>query len=39
VRVGALFLLGGCVGGLDDEDALDEEDEGGGVEELGGVLG
>jgi hypothetical protein len=34
-----LFLLGGCVGGLDDEDALDEEDEGGGVEELGGVLG
>ena len=34
VRVGALFLLGGCVGWLDDEDALDEEEEGGGVEEL-----
>jgi hypothetical protein len=34
VRVGALFLLRGCVGWLDDEDALDEEDEGGGVEEL-----
>ena len=34
MRVGALFLLGGCVGWLDDEDALDEEEEGGGVEEL-----
>jgi hypothetical protein len=34
VRVGAFFLLLGCVGWLDDEDALDEEDEGGGVEEL-----
>ena len=34
VRVGALFLLGGCVGWLDDEDTLDEEEEGGGVEEL-----
>jgi hypothetical protein len=33
VRVGALFLLRGCVGRLDDEDALDEEEEGGGVEE------
>ena len=34
VRVGALFLLLGCVGGLEDEDGLDEEEDGGGVEEL-----
>ena len=34
VRVGALFLLLGCVGGLKDEDGLDEEEDGGGVEEL-----
>lgn len=31
VRVGALFLLGGGVGRLEDEDALNEEEEGGGV--------
>ena len=35
VGVGALFLLLGGVRGLQDEDALDEEEEGGGVEELG----
>jgi hypothetical protein len=27
------------VGGLNNEDALDEEDEGGGVEELGSSVG
>jgi hypothetical protein len=37
VRVGAFLLLFGGVGWLDDEDALDEEDEGGGVEELRGL--
>ena len=43
VGVGALFLLLGGVRGLQDEDALDEEEEGGGVEELestsAGVMG
>jgi hypothetical protein len=39
VRVGAFLLLFGGVGWLDDEDALDEEDKGGGVEELGEVFG
>lgn len=34
VRVGALFLLLGSVRGLEDEDALDEEEEGGGIKEL-----
>lgn len=34
VRVGAFFLLLGGVGWLEDEDALDEEEEGRGVEEL-----
>lgn len=34
VRVGALFLLFGGVGGLEDENGLDEEEEGGRVEEL-----
>lgn len=35
VDVGALFLLFAGVGGLDDKDGLDEEEESGGVEELG----
>lgn len=39
VRVGALFLLLRGVGWLEDEDGLDEEEEGGGVEELGGLVG
>ena len=34
VGVGALFLLLGGVCGLEDEDGLDEEEEGGGVEKL-----
>ena len=34
VRVGALFLLLGRVCWLENEDGLDEEEEGGGVEEL-----
>jgi hypothetical protein len=34
VDVRALFLLLGCVGRLHDEDGLDEEEEGSGVEEL-----
>lgn len=34
VGVGALLLLLGCVGGLEDEDALDEEEDCGRVEEL-----
>ena len=37
VGVGALFLLFGRVGWLEDEDALDEEEDGGGVEELGNI--
>lgn len=37
VRVGALFLLLRGVGGLEDEDGLNEEEEGGGVEELRAV--
>lgn len=32
--IGALLLLFGGMGGLDDEYALDEEEEGGRVEEL-----
>jgi hypothetical protein len=32
VSVGALFLLFGGVGGLEDEDALDEEEDGGRIE-------
>ena len=36
VRVGALFLLLGSVGWLEDEDALDEEEHCCGVEELAG---
>lgn len=32
--VGAFLLLLRGVGGLDDEDALDDKEEGGGVEEL-----
>lgn len=31
----SLLLLFTCVGRLEDEDALDEEQDGGGVEELG----
>ena len=34
VGVGAFLFLLGCVRGLKDEDALDQEQEGGGVEEL-----
>lgn len=34
VRVGALLLLLRGVGGLKDKDSLDEEEDGGGVEEL-----
>ena len=34
VGVGAFLFLLGCVRGLKDEDALDQEEEGGGVEEL-----
>jgi hypothetical protein len=34
VDVGALFLLFGGVGGLEDEGGLDEEEEGRGVEKL-----
>ncbi len=35
VGEGAVFLLFGGVRRLEDEDALDEEEDGGGVEELG----
>ena len=38
VDVGALFLLLRGVGRLEDEDALDEEEDGGGVQELFGLL-